>query len=876
MTENNITDLFENQSPRSPKTPSKRRKSESFDENSANLNRDHQICVRNSKILVHDTPTPFMDRKSKKVINDDIAPYSQNQTGSSITITRRIIPNTPSVNNNNNKNNSSQISKKVKKLFDNNLLLLEEEELPGEEHNSNKPNLIQNKKVSSLFKPKSRANETNDASNLGCDLSLESLERRQKRRKNPLIARLSEIEPPSKLEKSNEIDENTETIGQEPSSPILTSKTNDLRCDFKQHKTPKFDEFQSPYFSNIRTPASFKLTTFNNLTSFTHVTEINIEETKRNDHRIDSILLKSPIEEQTENSTEQIQKENTLSETLNLNESDIDQILFDGLKIDENNFSNNNSKGKVINRSNKFGLVDKTNTSKTNKSKTNRSSSLVPSKNLSKKEDRTRNSRSCSNKSELYFPNKVKTFNISHMDLDERQLNKMKLVIKNLKKQYKYRDEIINSVFFNNFNSSITHIVIDFEKKFDGNTVISTNNKFMLILAALKECKIIRYEWLLHSEIKLKWNAEKKYLLESYIDQDLNELDKEEQNEFDIRLIKFIRNLKLTDRIDLFSKYGNIYISNNENSYDENENDTQNSFSDSFTSFKSKEKLYDYLHEVITRCNGLITSRVACADLILAIDKADDYDSSEHGKACLKQVAICLKSSLDEIKNKLTNCKIRKKIPVVSSNWVLDTVLDNCEKKQGDYTIFLLNGEIFISTNLNILAKKPEHENQECSIKKAELIIENQLSNFISKIESLEKTNNNQKSSFKFKQQNIANMKSALECTHESVNQLTLDIDSVNQRTEKIFSSLLEIKKDILDSNLKLNEEISKIHNFFLTNGTLKSEVQAPASKLYKFFGTYDFFFFPIKLLLLEYNVILFDGTLSKWSVIGLSPRLNK
>ncbi|CAF0928165.1 unnamed protein product [Brachionus calyciflorus] len=81
---------------------------------------------------------------------------------------------------------------------------------------------------------------------------------------------------------------------------------------------------------------------------------------------------------------------------------------------------------------------------------------------------------------------------------------------------------------------------------------------------------------------------------------------------------------------------------------------------------------------------------------------------------------------------------------------------------------------------------KQEHENQECSIKKTELIIENKLSNFTSKIESLEKTTNKQKSSFKFIKQNIANMKSALKCTHESVNQLTLDIDSVNQRTEKI------------------------------------------------------------------------------------------
>lgn len=173
----------------------------------------------------------------------------------------------------------------------------------------------------------------------------------------------------------------------------------------------------------------------------------------------------------------------------------------------------------------------------------------------------------------------------------------------------------------------------------------------------------MRFEWLAHSELKREWCPEDQYTLESYIDIDLDNF--EEQNEFDIRLVKFERNLKLTDRVDLFSKYGNIFLLGCDF---ENFNDI--SLSDSF--FKSKNCLYDYFHELITRCNGLITSRAACANLIILIDTSDDYETSTKlGADQVLQEAIKFKKIFKEIRGKLIKCKIKKKINIISSNWIL-------------------------------------------------------------------------------------------------------------------------------------------------------------------------------------------------------------
>ena len=107
---NNIKKLFENKSPKSPSTPYKtHQKSDCFEEIT-----NKQTCSKPSKVLVHDTPTPFMSRKTQiKYSSDDFSDSSQKQIVSSIKITRRIIPNTPVVQ----KNNESVIFKKVDIFF---------------------------------------------------------------------------------------------------------------------------------------------------------------------------------------------------------------------------------------------------------------------------------------------------------------------------------------------------------------------------------------------------------------------------------------------------------------------------------------------------------------------------------------------------------------------------------------------------------------------------------------------------------------------------------------------------------------------------------------------------------------------------------------
>lgn len=62
----------------------------------------------NSKILIQDTPTPFMSRQKSVITNPINIPDTQKQPCFNFTKANRIIPNTPV-----NKNNPSQIPKKV-------------------------------------------------------------------------------------------------------------------------------------------------------------------------------------------------------------------------------------------------------------------------------------------------------------------------------------------------------------------------------------------------------------------------------------------------------------------------------------------------------------------------------------------------------------------------------------------------------------------------------------------------------------------------------------------------------------------------------------------------------------------------------------------
>lgn len=107
MSEKSINDLFENQSPKGALSPFKRTNPHQFNQSSKK-----QTCDRYKKIVVQDTPSPFMINKKSEIAETDTA-KEKKTFESSIKITKRVIPNTPVVV----KNNLSINSKKVAKQF---------------------------------------------------------------------------------------------------------------------------------------------------------------------------------------------------------------------------------------------------------------------------------------------------------------------------------------------------------------------------------------------------------------------------------------------------------------------------------------------------------------------------------------------------------------------------------------------------------------------------------------------------------------------------------------------------------------------------------------------------------------------------------------
>ena len=89
----------------------------------------------------------------------------------------------------------------------------------------------------------------------------------------------------------------------------------------------------------------------------------------------------------------------------------------------------------------------------------------------------------------------------------------------------------------------------------------------------------------------------------------------------------------------------------------------------SWFTFK-KNTTYDYLTELMIKCGANLTSRVALAELIVAIDKSNDYDSNcTNGQVRLTNDRAQFRKSLQDMAK-----NIRKKqdgIKVVSSDWII-------------------------------------------------------------------------------------------------------------------------------------------------------------------------------------------------------------
>ncbi len=238
------------------------------------------------------------------------------------------------------------------------------------------------------------------------------------------------------------------------------------------------------------------------------------------------------------------------------------------------------------------------------------------------------------------------------------------------------------------YSSNTTHLILDFTLLFDSdengtnNTKpnLDLNKKCLLVLAALNQTKIIRYEWLQHSLNKSAWVDETKYMLESYVGPDLSEYD---EQEFDIRLIRMLRYLKNHKMSHIFQAYKNVYIiehgenlTESEMQLDESEQENSSSQISqcSFSFFKEKNTTYDHLVNIMTKCGGHLTSRPQQAELIIAVDRTQDFEDMQKYRKEIKHEMVYFKQKAEELSR-----LIRKKegVSIVSSDWILDCLLEN-------------------------------------------------------------------------------------------------------------------------------------------------------------------------------------------------------
>jgi hypothetical protein len=154
-------------------------------QNKKNTHKNRRISSKLSKILIENTPTPFLNSKfkttkikSNKQNNNHLTPAAiSNSVSSNIIINRKIIPNTPTTFVTNGLDSTN--NKKVKKLL--NLNRFDELELQDDEdiENKNVNNLktINGTKISSNYKPKvsnifkPKLSHVNMNEDMGSDLS---------------------------------------------------------------------------------------------------------------------------------------------------------------------------------------------------------------------------------------------------------------------------------------------------------------------------------------------------------------------------------------------------------------------------------------------------------------------------------------------------------------------------------------------------------------------------------------------------------------------------------------------------------------------------------------------------------------------------------
>lgn len=210
-----------------------------------------------------------------------------------------------------------------------------------------------------------------------------------------------------------------------------------------------------------------------------------------------------------------------------------------------------------------------------------------------------------------------------------------------------------------------THLVLDFNEFFESNSAKQVNKKCLLLLAALNETKLIRFEWIVHSRHKSRWLDETKYLLKSYLECSSSQLP--DEDEFDIQLQRFINSLgdhQHTYR-GFFGSFKNVYIIEPVEEIDKDDEEEENM---SLGLFRAQNTTYDLLVEILIKCGAHLTSRANQAEIAIAIDRTNELDDESVYKDEIEKERDRFFVRVNEIKK----C-VRKRdgVAVVSSDWVI-------------------------------------------------------------------------------------------------------------------------------------------------------------------------------------------------------------
>jgi len=138
-----------------------------------------------------------------------------------------------------------------------------------------------------------------------------------------------------------------------------------------------------------------------------------------------------------------------------------------------------------------------------------------------------------------------------------------------------------------------------------------------------------------------------------------------------------------------FASYKNIYVIEelNESCSNDDTYNKSNTSNDEFNDFDMGQSLkpnelsnswftlkkfttYDYLTEIMTKCGACLTSRVALAELIVAIDKTNDYNTeTSSGRMQLEKDRNIFRECAIELRKKLRSKQ--SGIQIVSSDWII-------------------------------------------------------------------------------------------------------------------------------------------------------------------------------------------------------------